>query len=172
MDTPNIDGKGMFSRKMLIHLIVPLLIEQLLTVTVGMADIMMVASVGETAVAGISLVDSINNLLINAFAALATGGVIVVAQLIGGEQLDKAASSAKQLLYLVTTFAVVLMTTVLFLNTHILVSIFGTIEPTVMDNAMIYFTISAVSYPFMAIFSSCAALMRAMGNSKGSMFVS
>ncbi|MDD2495662.1 MAG: MATE family efflux transporter, partial [Tissierellia bacterium] len=64
----------LFSNRSLMNLLIPLMIEQLLAVAVGMADSIMVASVGESAVSAVSLVDSINILLINIFAALATGG--------------------------------------------------------------------------------------------------
>lgn len=48
----------MFSNKDLVRLIIPLIIEQMLTVTVGLADFIMTANVGEEAVSGVSLVDS------------------------------------------------------------------------------------------------------------------
>ena len=57
----------LFSKADLKKLIFPLLIEQLLTVTVGVADSVMVASVGEAAVSAVSLVDSINILLFYIF---------------------------------------------------------------------------------------------------------
>ena len=66
----------LFSQKELLILAVPLLVEQLLEVTVGMADTMMVSRCGEAAISGVSLVDMINNLIIVLFAALATGGAV------------------------------------------------------------------------------------------------
>ena len=92
----------MFTRRQLRVLILPLIVEQFLAVTIGMADSVMVASCGEAAVSGVSLVDSLNILLINVFSALATGGAIVSAQFIGKEEPENASKSAKQLLYVVT----------------------------------------------------------------------
>ena len=87
----------MFTRKALCLLIIPLVIEQILAVTIGMADTVMVARVGEAAVSGISLVDTINILLINIFSALATGGAVVSSQYLGRQENKKACIAAKQL---------------------------------------------------------------------------
>ena len=75
----------LFSKKDLQRLIIPLIIEQFLAITIGMADTVMVSSCGEAAVSGVSLVDAINILLINIFSALATGGAIISSQYIRTE---------------------------------------------------------------------------------------
>lgn len=162
----------MFTRKQLIKLIIPLIIEQLLAVTVGMVDIMMVSSAGEAAVSGVSLVDTLNLLLISLFAALATGGAVVSAQYLGNKQLQKACKSASQLLLSTGVLSFILMLVALIGNYGILRLIYGNIDPVVFNNARKYFYITAVSFPFLAIYNSCAALFRTMGNSKISMMVS
>ena len=84
-----VDRSGyLFSNRDLTALLIPLVIEQLLSVLVGMADSIMVASVGEAAVSGVSLVDNIMVLLINVFAALATGGAVVAGQYLGQKQRE------------------------------------------------------------------------------------
>ena len=162
----------MFTRKQLIKLIFPLMIEQLLAVTVGMVDIMMVSSAGEAAVSGVSLVDTLNMLLISLFAALATGGAVVSAQCLGNKQLQKACKSASQLLLSTGVLSFLLMLIALIGNYGILRLIYGNIDPVVFNNARKYFYITAVSFPFLGIYNSCAALFRTMGNSKISMMVS
>lgn len=162
----------MFSRRDLWRLILPLVIEQLLAVTIGMADTVMVASVGEAAVSGISLVDSVNILLINIFSALATGGAIIAAQYIGREDRENACAAAKQLLLASTAVSLVIMAGCMFFQRPLLTLIFGQIEPLVMDNANTYFFLSALSYPFLAVYNSGAALFRSMNNSKISMVTS
>ncbi len=162
-------GRIVFDRKHLVRLLVPLIIEQLLAVTIGMADTVMVASCGEAAVSGISLVDSINILLINIFTALATGGAVVAAQHLGNRDEKSACESAKQLFLFVTFVSALLGVIALVSNRHLLGLVFGHVEQSVMDNAVIYFTLSAISYPFLAIYNAGAALFRAMGNAKVSM---
>lgn len=162
----------MFSNKDLKRLILPLLIEQVLAVLVGMLDIMMVSSVGEAAVSGVSLVDTIGILLINIFSALATGGAVISAQYLGREDHEKANISANQLVLSTTLISLVIMLVALIWREPILSLIFGHVEKDIMDSALTYFLITALSYPFLSIYNACAALYRSMGNSKLSMKIS
>ena len=162
----------MFTRKDLAKLLLPLIVEELLAVLVGMAYVVMVAAVGETAVSGVSLVDSISILIIQMLAALATGGSVVCAQYIGKKQPENACEAAGQLILVTTMVSVVIAVIALIGNRHLLAMIFGKVENSVMENAQIYFWLSALSYPFLAVYNSCAALYRAMGNSKVSMYAS
>ena len=148
----------LFSRQMLRKLIVPLIIEQFLAMAVGMADTVMVTSAGEAAVSGISLVDSINILLIQIFSALATGGAVVVSQYLGRQEHKNARTAAKQLIYTSTLLSLILMALALFFQKGILQLVFGSIEADVMENALTYFWLSAISYPFLAIYNAIAAL--------------
>lgn len=161
-----------FSNKRLFNLILPLIIEQFLAVTVGLADSIMVASVGEAAVSAVSLVDSINTLVFYGFAALATGGAVVCGQYIGCRDLKKANESGEQLLVFIVLLAAGL-TAVLYMTKHfILHGLFGNIDQDVMNHANTYFIIVEASIPFIALYNAGAALFRVMGNSSVSMRIS
>ena len=162
----------LFSRNALVRLIIPLIIEQLLLMTVGMADTVMVTTAGEAAVSGVSLVDNINTLIIQIFSALSTGGAVVVSQYLGRQEVEQAKTASKQLLYTMCAVSLLLMTAALLFRQHILSLIFGRVEADVMTSALIYFLLTAAAYPFMGIYNAGAALFRAMGNSKVSMFCS
>ena len=95
-----------FDNKTLLALILPLVVEQLLAVLVGMADSIMIASVGEAAVSGVSLVDQIMVLLINAFSALATGGAVVAGQFLGQDRREESCKSATQMVWFITICAI------------------------------------------------------------------
>ena len=156
----------LFSNKDLRKLIIPLIFEQTLAITVGMADTMMISSVGEAAISGVSLVDMINVLIFNIMAALATGGAVVASQRIGAKDYTNARRSAKQLLYTVILFSMLITAAVLIARKPLLRLFFGSIEADVMNNALIYLVISAFSFPFLAVYNACAALFRSMGNSQ------
>lgn len=161
-----------FTGKQLWALILPLIIEQFLGIFVGMADTMMVANAGEAAVSGVSLVDSLNVLLVVVFVALTTGGSVIISQNLGARNYSDALKSSQQLLLSTVSISLV-MTIIAFIgNEWLLHLIFGNVAPDVMKNARIYFFILAFSYPFLAIYNSCAAIFRAMGNSKISMTAS
>lgn len=162
----------LFSSKELRKLIVPLIFEQALAITVGMADTMMISSVGEAAVSGVSLVDMINILMFNIMAALATGGAVVTSQCLGAKRREDARNSARQLLYTVIFAGVLIGLIVIFARTLMLRLFFGSIEADVMEHALIYLTISALSFPFLAVYNACAALFRSMGNSQITLKVS
>ncbi|HKL99629.1 MAG TPA: MATE family efflux transporter [Mobilitalea sp.] len=162
----------MFTRKQLIRLIIPLIIEQMLAVTVGMADGMMVSRVGEAAVSGVSLVDTINVLLIGLFGALATGGAVVSAQYLGKKDEKKACIAGEQLIAVTLVLSIVVMLLALIGRETALRLLFGDVESDVMANSLTYLFYSALSYPFIAVYNACAALFRSMGNSKTSMKIS
>lgn len=165
-------GNTDFSNKALKQLLMPLIIEQALAITVGLADSIMVASVGEAAVSAVSLVDSINILLFNTFTALATGGAVVCGQFLGRKQLERANQSADQLFILMVLIAVTITAALYACKYFILHGLFGKIDADVMAYANTYFLIVEGSTPFMALYTAGAALFRVMGNSAISMRIS
>lgn len=162
----------LFTNKDLVRLLIPLIIEQFLAVAVGMADSIMVASVGESAVSAVSLADSVIILLINIFAALATGGAVVAGQYIGQKQSDKACEAGEQLIFFVTFISLVIMVIMYVGIGFILNVVFGSIDPDVEAYAKTYILIVFASIPFIAVYNSGAALFRSMGNSKITMITS
>ena len=162
----------MFSGAQLRRLIYPLIIEQVLAITVGMVDTVMISYAGEAAVSGVSLVDMINNLLINIFAAIAAGGAVVISQYLGSKDQAKASSAATQLITIAWAIAAGLMVIAVMGNRPILRLLFGAVDEEVMKSASIYFMISAWSYPFLAVFNACAAIYRSVGNAEISMKIS
>lgn len=162
----------MFSKKQLIKLLAPLIVEQIMAVLVGMVDVVMVAAVGESAVSGVSLVDSISVLIIQIMGALATGGAVIAAQYLGKQKPGDACKAAGQLVTVTLLVSAVVTAIALVGGRHLLGGIFGKVEQPVMDNAQTYFWITALSYPFIGLYNACAALFRSMGNSKVSMTTS
>lgn len=162
----------LFSNRQLVKLIIPLVIEQGLTILVGMCDGVMVSSVGEAAISGVSLVDMINAVILVLFAALATGGAVVTSQLLGARQLEKARQSAGQLVTLAAVLGTVMMVLCLIFARGLLRLFFGSIDQAVMDAGLIYLRITALSFPFIALYNAGAAIFRSVGNSKVSMQVS
>ena len=156
----------LFSKKDLRKLIIPLILEQTLAITVGMADTMMISSAGEAAVSGVSLVDMFNNLIISVLAALATGGAVVTSQCIGAGRREEACRSARQLVFTEAAITIGISVLVLLFHRQILGLFFGQIEADVMQNAIIYLIISVFSFPLLAVYDSCAALYRSMGNAQ------
>jgi putative MATE family efflux protein len=161
-----------FSNRDLRTLIIPLVIEQMLAITVGLADSMMVARVGEAAVSAVSLVDAVNVLLQNAFAALATGGAVVAGQYLGRRETEKACRSSQQLMLFMLECSLVVTVVLYLLKKFILHVVFGAIAPDVAAYANTYFVIVEASTVFLAVYSAGAALFRVMGNSGISMRVS
>lgn len=168
----NIRGDEMFTKKDLVKLIIPLIIEQALAVIVGMIDSIMVSNVGEAAVSGVSLVDSINFLLIGLFGALATGGAVVSAQFLGKKSEESACKASEQLIISVLALSSILTILTLILGKQSLRLIYGEVDADVMDSAIIYLFYSALAFPFIALYNACSALFRTMSNSKVSMIIS
>ena len=162
----------LFTRQALVALLLPLIAEQALSVTIGLADTLMVSSVGEAAVSGVSLVDSFNTLMIQVMSALATGGAVVTSQYIGHREPKNAKAAAAQILFVLASFSLVVAAVVVVGRHAILRGIFGSIDADVMRYAETYFLLSALSYPFIGLYNAGAALFRAQGNSRISMLSS
>ena len=170
--TPAFHKPPLFTRQQLIALLLPLIAEQALSVTIGLADTLMVSSVGEAAVSGVSLVDSFNTLMIQIMSALATGGAVVTSQYIGRQEPKDAKNAAAQILFILSSFSLLVAAVVVAGRHAILRGIFGSIDVDVMRYAETYFLLSALSYPFIGLYNAGAALFRAQGNSKISMMSS
>jgi len=161
-----------FSSRDLRRLIVPLVIEQLLAITVGLLDSVMVSQVGEAAISAVSLVDTVNVLLVNAFSALATGGAVIAGQYLGRQEREKAGHSGEQLLLFMIESSLLIMALFYLGRGFVLNVVFGQVEADVAAYANTYYLIVEASTPFLAVYSAGAALFRVMGNSKISMWVS
>lgn len=171
-DTQKKLNKPLFTNRALTALILPLIMEQALAITVGMADTMMISSVGEAAVSGVSLVDMLNMLIFSVLSALATGGCVVISQNLGAGRKEEALKGTKQLLFTVTFFSVLIAVLVILFRGGILRLFFGKIEADVMQAALTYLVISALSFPFLGVYNACAAMFRAMGKSNVTFIVS
>ncbi len=166
-DKKQIDWNNLlFDNKTLCWLILPIVIEQFLNSLMGMADTMMVSTVGSEAISAVALVDSINNLVIQIFSALAAGAAIVCSRYIGSGNQKESSRAAGQVV--LTVFVISLSITFFCIagGERLLRLIFGTVEDSVMENAVLYFMITVISYPFLGLFSAGAAFYRASGNSK------
>lgn len=157
---------------MICSLLIPVVLEQLLNSIMGTADTMMVSNVGSAAISAVSLVDSINVLVIQAFSALAAGGAIVCAQYIGQRNKEKANESARQVLFIITAISVAVSLICLVFQKPLLRLIFGSVEPAVMRASETYFFYTALSFPFIAAYDSAASIFRAQDNTKGPMIIS
>lgn len=163
---------NLFSNKDLKNMIVPLFLEQLLVMLVGMADTLVVSYAGEAAVSGVSLVNQFNTIFIYLFTALASGGAVVISQYIGRKEVAAAGESASQLLLFPAIFSAGVSVLVLIGNEEILRLMFGKVENDVMQACMTYLRISAYSYPALAIYNAGAALFRSMGKTSVTMYLS
>ena len=162
-------GNLLFPRRALWMLLIPLIIEQMLNSLMGMVDTLMVSRVGQEAISAVSLVDSINNLVLQVFAAMAAGAAIICSQYLGRKDEKGCNEAARQIVLTVVVISSVIMIIGVGFRKPLLRLIFGSVEEAVMTNAQIYFLITALSYPFIALFQAGAAFYRACGNSKFTM---
>lgn len=166
-DKKQIDWKNiLFDNRTLLGLLLPIILVQFLNSLMGMVDTMMVSTVGSEAISAVSLVDSINNLVIQIFAAMASGATIICSQYIGSGNKKESNRAAGQVVLTVFVISLLIAGFCILGGEKLLRLVFGTVEYSVMENALVYFMITVISYPFLALFSAGAAFYRASGNSK------
>ena len=156
----------MYTKEQLRRLLIPLMFEQVLNALMGSVDTIMVTNIGSAAISAVSLVDSLNILIINVFAAMATGGAIVCAQYLGSEQKEKANQALEQLIFTVALISLIITIPCILFRRPLLTLIFGSVEKSVMDNSLSYLFITALSYPFIALYNAGAASFRTSQNSR------
>lgn len=164
--------KELFSNRDLLQLMIPLVIELALTLVVGLTDSIMVSSAGEAAVSGVSLVDTVMQLIIYIFSAMATGGAVVAGQYLGCGKKEEARNSAAELIWLNAALSAGIMAIVLAASQWILRSLFGEITREVYENARVYLLITALSIPGIGLYEAGAAVFRTMGNAAVTMKIS
>lgn len=162
----------LFSNQDLKKLIIPLIIEQILIMIVGMADTMMVSYVGEAAISGVGLVDMVNNLIITVLTAIATGGAVIVSQYIGSQNKKNAIFASGQLMTITAVISIMIMLVCLVFRYSILSLFFGSIDSDVMQASLTYFFITALSFPFLGIYNSASAMFRSIGKTRIIMYLS
>ena len=166
------EQQHIFTNKMLRTLLIPVIFEQVLNSLMGTVDTMMVSNVGSAAISAVSLVDSINVLVIQAFSALAAGGAILCSQYIGQKNHEMANKSARQVLFIITAISVAVTALCLLFRVPLLKLIFGKVESDVMTASQVYFFYTALSFPFIALYDAGASIFRSQGNTRGPMTVS
>ncbi len=166
------DQSLMFDNRKLAKLLIPLALDQLLNSFMGTVDTLCVSNLGSAAISAVSLVDSINILIVQAFFALASGGTVVCSHYLGCKEKKQAQEAARQLVFI--TFMLSLAITVLFVifNGPLLHLIFGKVEQDVMSNARKYFFFTTLSYPFIALYDDGSCILRAQENSRLPMQIS
>lgn len=165
-------SESLFTNRDLKNLVLPLFMEQLLTMLVGIADIFIVSFVGEAAVSGVSLVNSFNTIFIYLFTALASGGAVVISQYIGRNEPKIAGEASSQLFTSSVLFSIVTAVLILLINRPLMRMMFGQVEQDVMAACVTYLRISAYSYPALAIYNAGAALYRSFGKTSTTMYIS
>ena len=161
-----------FSNHDLVVLIAPLIAEQFLAILVGLADSLMVATVGDAAISAVSLVDSISNLMIYIFSAMAAGGAAVAGQYIGRREQENANSAGQHLVVLLAVTSVCFAALLYLFKTTVLTTVFGEIDADVMAATDKYYSIVMASIPGIALYNGGAAIFRTMGKSDVSLKVS
>ena len=162
----------LFSNRDILHLVVPLFLEQLLFMLVGSADTLMVAGLGEASISAVSLVNMVNNCIGSIIFALATGGGVVVAQYLGAGNLIRAREGAKQLLAVVLIAGVLVLLLGEVFLTDIIRIFYGSLDADVHAGVVNYFGITLISFPFVALYGGCAALFRVMNRTRTTMNIS
>ena len=166
------ESAHLYSNLDLRKLLIPVIVEQLLSSLMGTVDTMMVSNVGSAAISAVSLVDSINILVIQALSALAAGGAILCSQYLGSSNKKSANDSARQVLFIMVVLSVALSAFCLIFRYPLLSAVFGAVDADVMRNSQVYFLFTLLSFPFIGLYDAGASIMRAQNNSRSPMIIS
>lgn len=153
-------------RRDVFELTIPIFFEQLFVISLGMINTMMAGHIGKEAVSAIGMVDSVNNIFIAFFSALAIGGTVVVAQFVGQKKIKKANEAMKQVLYTSVIIAVIISMIMWILNKPLIAVLFGAADSKVIADASIYLKITLLTYPLITIDLVTNGILRGAGDTK------
>lgn len=156
----------LFTNRALINLGIPIVLNCLMSILMGTVDSIMVSAAGAAAVSAVSIVDAINNVFTTMFDSIPIGGSVVTSQYMGARQQEKAKESVRQILYSGVVLAFLCMVLMLCLRKQVLHWIYGTIEEDVFRQAVTYFTITLLSYPFLVAGCTATATLRSIARSR------
>ena len=164
--------RQVFSNAALKAMIVPLVIEQMLQMVVGLADTMMVSYAGEAVVAGVGLDTMVYTIFIYLFTAISAGGAVVVSQYIGSKSKENAEKAASQIFHIAGLLSLACMALMLIFGSALLQAMYPATEAATMEACKTYMWIVTLSFPANAVYNAGAAIYRSMGETKITMWVS
>lgn len=167
-----IGSKLKLIRKDVVSLSVPILMEQIFVMALGMINTMMAGHIGKEAVSAIGMVDSINMIFIAFFSSLAVGGTVVVAQYVGQKNSKLANEAVKQTLYSGLLISIVITIIMWIFREQVIAMLFGAAEGEVISNAYTYIEITLLTYPIIALSLIANGVLRGSGDTKTPMKVS
>lgn len=156
----------MLIRKDVLNLTIPIITEQTFVMSMGVINTIMASRLGKEAVSAIGMVDSINNIFIAFFSALAVGGTVVVAQYIGRNDTKYANESAKQAVYSGTLLSIAITIIMYLFRYPIVALLFGSAEESVLKNAYTYMSITLLTYPLISLQLVASGVLRGAGDTK------
>ena len=164
--------RQLFSNRQLYKLIVPMMVEQVLALLVGLADTLMISYAGEAAVSGVSLVNQLNNIFIFIFGAVASGGAVIASQYVGKGDRENGLTVSGQLITLTLIISMALTVFAVAAREPLLGLLFGRVESDVMSAALTYLVVTALSFPALALYNTSVSVFRSMSRTKAVMNVS
>ncbi|NDL68197.1 MATE family efflux transporter [Clostridiales bacterium F-3ap] len=150
----------------------PILLEQAFLMLMGVVNTVMAGRLGREAVSAIGMIDSLNNIAITFFSALAVGGTVVVAQSLGRQDPQQARRAGLNSVAAGVALSIGITLVLALFRRSLVLSAFGQAEPRVMAYAVEYFTITLFTYPLMALLSMAFGILRGSGNTKAPMKIS
>ena len=166
------EKRKIFTDGMLKAMLLPLAVEQLLQLFVGLADTLMVSYAGEAVVAGVGLDAMIHTVFIYLFTSVAAGGSVVVAQYIGSRDRQNGDLAASQIYFLGGLVSLVCMVLMLLLGSDLLELMYSAAAPETMEACRIYMRIVSLSFPAVALCTAGSSVFRTMGRTSVTMKIS
>ncbi|NIK98913.1 EmmdR/YeeO family multidrug/toxin efflux MATE transporter [Yersinia aleksiciae] len=152
-------------------LAIPLLIEGLCVLLMGVFSTLLVSWLGKEAMAAVGLADSFNMLIAAFFASVALGTSVVVSFSLGQRKRKQAQTAARESLSLLVLISLLLVLLVHFAGEAIINLMAHQADPAVKAMALTYLNLTVWNYPAMAITLVGCGALRGAGNTRLPMFI-
>ena len=148
-----------------------LMLDQFFIFFINTLSTAMVSSIGEAAIAAVSMVGTLNGMVSLMFTSLATGGAILVARTKGANDIEGIRCAVGEVTGLCCVVALTLGSALYALSDVLVRALYADVEPILIEYAVSYMRMMCLSFVPYSVFNALFNVLRNLGDTRSSLML-